>query len=69
MQKTTGRKKAEEYYNVQKKQHYPTNREQALSQLHFFVEELFDRFGDLQDAMYERDDFVHHSLLSVALNY
>ena len=47
----------------------PTNRKQALLQLEYFIEKHLDQFGKLEDAMYEHDDFVHHSLLSTSINF
>lgn len=49
--------------------HIPTIRTQALDLLAFFVEKLLDRFGELEDAMYESSNFVYHSMVSVALNF
>lgn len=48
---------------------FPTSRKQALALLDYFVETILDRFGELEDAMYDTSDFVHHSLLSVPLNF
>lgn len=48
---------------------YPTSRAEALQLLQDFVHHKIDRFGELEDAMYESDDLVHHSLLSTALNF
>ncbi len=50
-------------------QNYPTSRHESLSLLQYFVEHTIDRFGELEDAMYDTSDFVHHSLLSVSLNF
>jgi len=46
----------------------PTTRRQALAGLHDFLTHLFDQFGDYEDAIARRETFVHHSLLSPALN-
>jgi len=67
--KTQGRKEAEKFYQKEKKQLYPVTREQAYQQLRYFCENTLDRFGELQDAMYSQSNFVHHSLLSVAINF
>jgi len=37
--------------------------------LDYFVTHTIDRFGELEDAMYTSSDFVHHSLLSIPLNF
>lgn len=47
----------------------PIDRNEALFLLDNFVEHHLDRFGELEDAMYETSDFVHHSLLSIPLNF
>ncbi len=48
---------------------YPTSRSQALSVLQNFISDRLDRFGELEDAMYSRDDHVHHSLISTSINF
>ncbi len=48
---------------------YPTNRQEALKLLDYFLENHLDNFGRLEDAMYESDAYVHHSLLSSSINY
>jgi deoxyribodipyrimidine photolyase-related protein len=47
---------------------FPTSRSEALDLLGFFVDTKLERFGALEDAMYEESDYVYHSLLSVPLN-
>lgn len=47
----------------------PVNRVEALELLDYFIENTLDRFGELEDAMYTTSDFVHHSLLSIPLNF
>jgi deoxyribodipyrimidine photolyase-related protein len=49
--------------------HYPTSRQEALILLDDFITHHLDRFGELEDAMYQEDDSVHHSLLSTAINF
>ena len=73
---TAGRQQALVHYkhDLQDRQdevltHIPTSRSQALDLLEFFVANLLDRFGELEDAMYDSSDFVYHSLVSVALNF
>jgi len=48
---------------------YPINRKEALKLLDYFLENHLDNFGRLEDAMYEDDAYVHHSLLSTSINY
>lgn len=62
-------KEAEEYYGFQSQFIYPTNREEALKLLDYFLENHLDNFGRLEDAMYQDDAYVHHSLLSSSINY
>ena len=47
---------------------YPISREQALSQLKYFCEELLVHFGDYQDAMHTEQDYLFHSRISFAMN-
>jgi len=49
--------------------HFPVDRNEALSLLDHFVHNHLDRFWELEDAMYTSSDFVHHSLLSIPLNF
>lgn len=37
--------------------------------LEYFIKNHLERFGELEDAMYEKDPFVYHSLLSTAINF
>ena len=62
-------KQAEEYYSFTSKFIYPTNRAEALKLLDYFLENHLDNFGRLEDAMYEDDAYVHHSLLSSSINF
>lgn len=48
---------------------YPTSREDALILLDYFITNQLDYFGELEDAMYQEDDIVHHSMLSSAINF
>ena len=48
---------------------YPVSRSQALSVLEQFVSYKLDRFGELEDAMYQHNDTVFHSLLSTSINF
>lgn len=48
---------------------FPTSRAQALEVLHDFVAHKLDRFGELEDAMYQHNDTVYHSLLSTSINF
>jgi len=47
----------------------PTNRHEALKLLEYFCEYHLENFGRLEDAMYEDDNQVHHSLLSSSINF
>ncbi len=47
----------------------PTNRPEALKLLEYFCEHHLENFGRLEDAMYEADNYVHHSLLSSSINF
>ncbi len=47
---------------------WPTNREAALEQFNYFIENQLPFFGTYQDAMTEKDPFIFHSRLSFALN-
>jgi deoxyribodipyrimidine photolyase-related protein len=40
-----------------------------LSVLEEFVRIKLDRFGELEDAMYQYNDTVYHSLLSTSINF
>ncbi len=62
-------KEAKKNYNTDEKINYPTNREQALKLLNYFVKNHLDNFWKLEDAMYQNDDFVHHSTISSAINF
>lgn len=48
---------------------FPTTRQEALDLLQDFVDTKLDRFGELEDAMYQHNDQVHHSLLSTSINF
>ncbi len=47
---------------------WPVTREQALAELHDFVEHRLPFFGDYQDAMVAGEPWLYHSLLSAPLN-
>lgn len=49
--------------------HIPTTQSQAQDLLQFFIEKLLDRFGELEDAMYDTSDLVYHSMVSIAMNF
>ena len=49
--------------------HFPTTRDQAQQLMDYFITNLLDRFGELEDAMYSTSDFVYHSLVSTSLNF
>lgn len=60
---------AKKYYKNSDFINYPTNREQSIKLLNYFVKNHLDNFWKLEDAMYQNDDFVHHSLLSTPINF
>ena len=47
----------------------PVSRRDALSLLQYFLEYHYADFGRLEDAMYQDDMRVHHSMLSTAINF
>ncbi|WP_299315033.1 cryptochrome/photolyase family protein [uncultured Aquimarina sp.] len=47
---------------------WPTSREECLSLLDYFCENLLIYFGDYQDAMHGDEKFLFHSRLSFAMN-
>ena len=62
-------KEAEEYYNHELNSFQPICRLEALKLLDYFISNHLDDFGRLEDAMYTDDNYVHHSLLSTAINH
>lgn len=50
-------------------QDYAVTTQQADQYLDRFIDNLLDRFWELEDAMYAESDTVHHSLVSVPLNF
>ncbi len=47
---------------------FPTTRKQALAWLDTFLQERFAFFGDYEDALSQRGDWLFHSVLSPTLN-
>jgi deoxyribodipyrimidine photolyase-related protein len=47
---------------------YPVTRKEALLQLDLFLTQRFEEFGAYEDAMQEKQTWLHHSVLSPALN-
>ncbi|GEQ87116.1 cryptochrome/photolyase family protein [Patiriisocius marinistellae] len=47
---------------------WPTNRDDCLSALNYFCENLLEHFGDYQDALYTEHAYLFHSRLSFAMN-
>lgn len=48
--------------------HYAVTREEALLELHHFLDELLVNFGDYQDCMVSGEPYLYHSLISSYLN-
>ena len=69
-------KEAEEYVNTNFPENpgsgtdfeYPINRRQAKKCLEDFIENRLELFGDYQDAISKRSQFLFHSVLSPSLN-
>jgi deoxyribodipyrimidine photolyase-related protein len=47
---------------------YPVTRKEALQQLDLFLKQRFEEFGAYEDAMQEKEVWLHHSVLSPSLN-
>lgn len=47
---------------------FPTTRSQALAWLRAFLDHRFDQFGDFEDALSSRGDWLWHSVLSPVMN-
>ena len=47
---------------------FPTTRRQALAWLRAFLDDRFDLFGDYEDALSSRGDWLFHSVLSPVMN-
>ena len=47
---------------------FPVTAEQAEALLQHFLAKALPRFGETQDAMLANEKFLHHSLLSIAIN-
>jgi len=62
-------REAEKYYHSNLPEYIPTSRNEALELLEYFCTNHLKDFGKLEDAMYEDDNFVHHSLLSTSINF
>lgn len=60
---------AEEFYSSDISNYIPTNRFEALELLDYFCYNHLRDFWRLEDAMYEDDNLVHHSLLSTSINF
>jgi deoxyribodipyrimidine photolyase-related protein len=61
---------AKEYFSARDLEcDLPVTRRDALSLLSYFLEYHSQDFGRLEDAMYQDDAYVHHSLLSTAMNF
>jgi deoxyribodipyrimidine photolyase-related protein len=61
---------ARNYYGVPDISFFlPVSRSDAISLLKYFMEYHYADFGRLEDAMYQDDMRVHHSMLSTAINF
>ena len=47
---------------------YPYTHNESLKWLRNFIEDRFKEFGDYEDAILEKEDFLNHSILSPMLN-
>jgi deoxyribodipyrimidine photolyase-related protein len=61
--------KAKKYYSYEGIINYPTTRTEAINLLNYFVKNHLEYFGQLEDAMYIDDTYVHHSNISTAMNF
>lgn len=61
--------KAEVFYNWELKIFQPTSRWEALQMLNYFIQNHLERFWELEDAMYQNDPYVFHSMLSTSINF
>jgi deoxyribodipyrimidine photolyase-related protein len=57
-----------DHFGVLEPFHFAVTREQALKELHHFIEAVLPQFGDYQDAMVSGEPYLYHSLLSAYLN-
>lgn len=48
--------------------YYAINRQQALMELQYFIDNILPDFGDYQDAMMKSEPYLKHSLLSSYIN-
>jgi deoxyribodipyrimidine photolyase-related protein len=48
--------------------HFAVTRQQALAELHHFIDHLLPQFGAFQDAMAMGEPYLYHSLISAYLN-
>jgi deoxyribodipyrimidine photolyase-related protein len=48
--------------------HFAVTRQQALRELHHFIDHLLPQFGAFQDAMQAGEPYLYHSLISAYLN-
>ncbi len=60
---------AEAYYDFTVQMNMPSNRDESLTLLDYFVKNHLNTFWKLEDAMYQDDAYVHHSLLSTSINF
>ncbi len=60
---------AKKYFNTDIDFILPVSREDVLKLLKYWLEYHSHDFGRLEDAMYQGDDLVHHSYISVAMNF
>jgi deoxyribodipyrimidine photolyase-related protein len=57
-----------DHFGVLEPFHYAVTREQALIELHHFIEKILPLFGEYQDAMVKGEPYLYHSLLSSYIN-
>lgn len=62
-------KEAKKFYKTDISINYPTNRQEAILLLNYFIKNHLDNFWFLEDAMYDFDNMVHHSNISTCINF
>lgn len=53
---------------VCEKFYYPITFDEAIANLHYFLKNKFENYGDFQDAIVKEESFLYHSNISSSLN-